>query len=311
MSSTLSICVVGSCNVDLTFRAERLPQPGETLPARSVHLGHGGKGANQAVMAARLGARVSLIGRVGRDAFGEQALAHYRAEGIDTTHVRLDAELPTGTAAIVVDDRANNCILVVPGANGGVSPDDVRAAEGVLASSRAVLCQLETPLDATLTAFGLARAHGVTTILNPAPAADLPDELLHLTDLCIPNETEAERLTGMAVTTLEQAEQAAASLRSRGPRAVLLTLGHRGVWLDEENGQRHLPTVAVEAIDPTGAGDAFIGALAMGLLEGRSLAEAGRRAAAVAALTVTRPGAQSAFPTRAEAEAFLKVHGMG
>jgi ribokinase len=304
-----SICVVGSCNVDLTFRAARLPQSGETLHARSMQVGHGGKGANQAVMAARLGARVAMVGRVGRDAFGEQAMAHYRTEGIDTTHTRIDAEQSTGTAAILVDDQANNCILVVPGANGAVSSEDVRAAESVLASSGAVLCQLETPLDATLAAFRLARAHGVRTILNPAPVVELPDELLQLTDLCIPNETEAERLTGVVIRTLEDAEKAAAALRQRGPRTVLLTLGNRGAWLQEESGQ-HIPSITVDAVDTTGAGDAFIGALAVFLNEGRSLSEAARRAAAVAALTVTRAGAQNSFPTRTEAMSFLKSHGL-
>jgi ribokinase len=302
------ICVVGSCNVDLTFRAARLPRPGETLPAHSVLMGHGGKGANQAVMAARLGARVALIGRVGRDSFGEQALAHYRAEGIDTTHVGTDAERPTGTAAILVDDRANNCILVVAGANAGVSPDDVGAAESALERAGAVLCQLETPLDATLAAFRLARAHRVMTFLNPAPAADLPDELLQLTDVLMPNEREAERLTGLPVEMVDQAEAAARALRRRGPQTVLITLGERGVVV--AGGERCEPVAAVPvaAVDTTGAGDAFIGALAVFLLEGGELFETARRAAAVAALAVTRPGAQGAFPTRAEVTAFLASH---
>lgn len=301
-----SICVVGSANMDLTFRALRLPRPGETLSGQSFQTGFGGKGANQAVMAARLGARVSLIARVGRDAFGDQTVRHYQQQGIDTTHVRQDADAPTGVASIVVDDAGQNCILIVAGANGRLSPDDVRSAASVIESSDLLLAQLEVPLSATLEAFRLARASGVRTILNPAPAVPLPDELFSLTDICIPNETEAEILTGRRATPPTETESAVRKIQNRGPNTVLVTLGAQGVVLVDGQTVEHIPAVSVTALDATGAGDAFIGSLAVFLLEGMSLSEAARRANAAAALSVTRPGTQASFPNRSEIETILK-----
>jgi ribokinase len=294
------VCVVGSSNIDLTFRAARLPRPGETLPGRGFQLGFGGKGANQAVMAARLGAQVRMVSRVGRDVFGEQTLAHYRAEGIDASHVRADAERPTGIASIVVDDEARNCILVVAGANGALSIEDVRAAAEAIRTADVLLCQLEVPIETTGEALRLARAAGVRTVLNPAPALPLSDELLSLADLCVPNETEVEVLTGLA-----EPEAAARALRRRGPGTVIVTLGRLGALVVDAQTAQHVPGTEVEAVDTTGAGDAFIGALAVALAEGRPLAEAVRRANVLAALSVTRPGTQTSFPRRDEAEAFL------
>jgi ribokinase len=305
MASPPHVCVVGSANVDLTFRTARLPRVGETVAGHAFHLGFGGKGANQAVIAARLGARVTLVGKVGRDVFGEQTLAHYRAEGVDTAHLRVDPDRPSGTAAIVVDDEARNCIIVVPGANEALSPADVRASAAAVGSADVLLCQLEVPAETTREALRLARAAGVRTVLNPAPAAPLPPDLLALADLCIPNETEAELLTGEPVTTPAQAEAAARSLLRQGPRAVLVTLGSRGVLIADGPAAEHLPALPVAAVDPTGAGDAFIGGLAVFLAEGCPLREAARRASAVAALSVTRLGTQTAFPRRAEVDAFL------
>ncbi len=299
------VCVVGSSNLDLTFRTPRLPRPGETLAGHGFHLGFGGKGANQAVTAARLGARVAMVTRLGRDVFGEQALRHYADEGIDATFAFTDPERPTGVASIVVDDDARNCILVVPGANAGLSPADVQAAAAAIESADVLLCQLEVPPETVATAFRLAKAAGVRTVLNPAPAGPLPDELLRLTDLCVPNETEAELLTGQAVATPEQAEAAARVLQRAGPATVIVTLGGNGALLLDGPTAEHLPVVPVNAVDPTGAGDAFIGSLAVFLAEGLPLREAARRANAVAALTVTRLGTQTSFPRRAEAEAFL------
>ncbi len=299
------VCVVGSSNIDLTFRTPRLPRPGETVSGHTFHVGFGGKGANQAVTAARLGARVTMVGRVGRDAFGEQTLDNYRRHGIDTAHVSVDAERPTGTAAIVVDDDARNCILVVAGANAGLIPDDVRAAAAAIRCADVLLCQLEVSVETTLEAFRVAKAAGVRTILSPAPAASLPDELLRLTDLCVPNETEVELLTGQVAATVSEAEIAALALLRRGPQVVLVTLGERGVLVVEPGAAEHAAGLPVEAIDPTGAGDTFTGALAVFLAEGLTLRDATRRANAVAALSVTRLGAQAACPTRAEAEAFL------
>jgi ribokinase len=305
MGSVPKICVVGSANVDLTFRAPRLPRPGETLAGSSFHLGMGGKGANQAVAATRLGARVSLVARVGNDAFGQEAIRRYQEEGIDTTFVRIDEQRPTGTAAIIVDDGAENCIIVVAGANAGLSPEDVRDASPAIQNADVLLCQLETPLDATLEAFRLARAASVRTVLTPAPAAQLPEELLRLCDLCVPNKTEMELLVGRTVENHGDAESAARELRIRGVRAVVVTMGSRGAHLIDGDGATHIPAVSVEAVDPTGAGDAFTAALAASLAAGLSLTDAARRASVVAALTVTRIGTQSAFPSLAAVETWL------
>jgi ribokinase len=294
------VCVVGSSNIDLTFRTQRLPGPGETLVGRSFQLGFGGKGANQAVMAARLGARVVMVSRVGSDLFGDQTIGNYRQHGIDTTYVLRDLERPTGVASIVVEDAAQNCILLVAGANAGLSPEDVRAAATAIRESGALICQLEVPTETTIEAFRLARAAGVRTILNPAPAAPLPDELLRLTDICIPNETEAELLTDRRVTTLEEAKAAAEILRRRGTETVLVTLGPNGVLCLDEHTALHVPAIPVQAVDTSGAGDVFIGSLAVYLIEGMALTEAARHAQRAAALSVTRPGTQTSFPTRAE-----------
>jgi ribokinase len=305
MNNLPRICVVGSSNTDLTFRTPRLPRPGETLAGHGFQLGFGGKGANQAVMAARLGARVAVVSKVGRDAFGAQTLENYRREGIDTTHLLIDEARPSGVAAIVVDDDARNCILVVPGANLGLSPDDVRRATPVIRDADVLLCQLEVPLETTLEAFRVARAAGVRTVLNPAPAAPLADELLRLTDLCVPNETELESLTGMAAATVEEAAAAARELARRGRQAVIVTLGSRGALLVDGERVEHIPAVPVAAVDPSGAGDAFIGSVAVFLAGGKELGDAARRANAAAALSVTRPGTQSSFPSRAEASGLM------
>ena len=304
MPKQARICVVGSANVDLTFKTARLPRPGETLTGQAVQLGFGCNGANQAVIAARLGAAVSLVARVGDDTFGHDSLRHYQRQSLDTTHIRADGQRSTGVAAILVDDQAQNCILVIPGANAALSPQDVTDAAATIGAADLLLCQLEVPLETTLAAFRVAKAAGVRTILNPAPAASLPPELLPLTDLCIPNETEIELLTGQAADGFASAEAAARTLLRRGAGAVLVTLGERGAVLVQEESETRIPGLPVDAIDTTGAGDAFIGSLAVFWAEGSSLAEAAVRASAVAALTVTRPGTQSAFPSRAEAEAF-------
>jgi ribokinase len=294
------VCVVGSSNMDLTFRTPRLPQPGETLAGRLFHSGFGGKGGNQAVIAARLGAQVSLVGRVGHDSFGLQLLRNYHAEHIDTTHVHQDEQHHTGTAAIVVDDQAQNCIIVIPGANAQLSPDDVRAAGSAIQRADAVVCQLEVPIESVLEAFQIAKAQGVRTMLNPAPASSLPDGLLRITDLCIPNEIEIEALTGILANTDVGAEKAARELQKRGPTTVVVTLGERGALVLHGNDLEHSRPPSVTAVDPSGAGDAFIGSLAVFLSQGRPLSVAVQQANAVAAFTVTRHGTQSAFPTNAE-----------
>jgi ribokinase len=304
------ICVIGSSNVDLIARVPRLPRLGETLAGRSFHVGYGGKGANQAVMAARLGARVTMVSRVGRDLFGDGVLRNYREQGVDATHVLVDEARFTGVAPILVDDAARNVIVIVPGANLGLSPDDVRRAAPAICGADVVVCQCEVPVEATLEALRTARSAGVRTILNPAPAVPLPGEVFRVVDVCVPNEPEVEALTGRMVCGTADAEAAARALLARGPRAVVVTLGARGAILVETDSTTHVPGVPVAAVDPTGAGDAFIGSLAAFLAEGVSMRDAVRRANAVAALSVTTIGAQASFPTRAAADAFLARQGL-
>jgi len=233
--------------------------------------------------------------------FGEGALRNYREQGVDTTHVSIDPEQPTGVASIVVDDAARNCIIVVPGANLGLTPKDVRAAAGAIESAAVLLCQLEVPIATIAEALRIARAARVTTILNPAPAVALPDELLNLADLCVPNEGEIELLTGgQTAATPQEAAAAAWELLRRGPRTVIVTLGERGALLAEAASAEHVPAPQVAAVDSSGAGDAFIGALGVFLAEGVPLREAVERANAVAALSVTRLGTQASFPMRSE-----------
>ncbi len=299
------ICVVGSCMIDLISRVPRLPALGETLVGHSFHLGYGGKGANQATAAAKLGARVSMVARVGHDVFGQGTLDNFRSLGIGTRHVLQDADRFSGVAPIFVDDRAENVIVIVPGANYGLTPEDVRAAREEIASADVLCCQLEIPVESTLEAFRVARSAGVTTILNPAPAAPLPDELLGLTDICVPNEVELEMLTGYSAGSLEEAAHAAETLLARGPGHVIVTLGSRGSLVVTSGSTQHVPAVPVDAVDPTGAGDEFIGALAVFLAEGASMADATMAAAAAAAISVTRIGTQVSFPDRQEVERLL------
>ena len=304
MANAPRICVVGSTNIDLTFRTPRLPHAGETLSGRGFQLGFGGKGANQAVMAARLGARVAMVGKVGRDVFGEQAMHNFRTEGIDTTMSGSTPDHPTGTASIVVDDEARNCIIVVPGANQSLTPAgraqcrrrDPRRRFAHLPTRNATGCDDSRRCKPP----GSGRRHP----FQPGAGRGLPDELLTLCDLFVPNETEAELLTGLPVTNPEEAEQAALALRERGAAIVIITLGSRGALVADGQGNELIRGTKVDAVDSTGAGDAFIGSLAVYLGEGLTLREAVRRANAVAALSVTRPGTQTSFPTRAEVEAF-------
>ncbi|HMA33366.1 MAG TPA: ribokinase [Chloroflexia bacterium] len=299
------ICVVGSANYDLTARVARMPRMGETLQGHAFEAGYGGKGANQAVMAAHLGAAVHLVARVGRDAFGVDTLQHYKALGIVTRDVRIDDAHPTGVALIFVDDAGHNLIVTVPGANAALSPADVQAARAAVEGADLVLGQREVPVDATLAAFQLAKAAGRRTILNPAPAGPLPPELLRLTDICVLNEAETDQLTGRPVATLADADAAAQELRARGPGVVIVTLGAQGVLCGQAGGGEHLPAPRVQPVDTTGAGDAFIGSLATFLAEGIALHPAIWRANAAAALSVQTVGAQASFPTRAAVDAFL------
>jgi ribokinase len=315
MTQAPRICVVGSSNIDLLSRVPRLPKLGETLIGNSFHLGYGGKGANQAVMAAKLGAQVTMVTKLGRDVFGEGTLQNYRAQGIQDRYILFDDALFSGVAPIFVDESGRNFIVIIPGANLGLSPTDVQNAREAITQSQILICQLEIPIETTLEAFRVAKNTPVgspppLTILNPAPAAELPDELLQLTDICAPNETEAELLTNISVQSLEDAERAARKLQARGPRNVILTLGERGALVADHDRTWHAPAVKVDTVDSTGAGDAFIGALAVFLGEGVALEQAVPRANAAAALSVTKTGTQVSFPDRDRADSFAGLIGL-
>jgi len=295
------VAVVGSLNMDLVARAPRLPHPGETLAGRTFAQVAGGKGGNQAVAAARLGAQVSMLGCVGSDANGAQLRAGLEAEGIDCTALETGREA-TGVALIVVDDASQNAIVIVAGSNGEVTPETIARHEAVLAAADVVICQLETPLATVHAALAAARRLGKTVILNPAPATGpLPAEWLPLIDYLIPNELEAATLTGLPVGSPEEAATAAAVLRAAGARNVLVTLGPRGVQAALEGAAPVLyDAPKVEAVDTTAAGDTFIGGFAAQLAEGADVDAAIRFAQRAAALSVTRAGAQPSIPTRAE-----------
>lgn len=300
------ICVVGSSNMDLISKIPRLPKMGETLVGHYFHMSCGGKGANQAVMAAKLGAQVTMVTKLGRDPLGEMIFKNYRDLGIDTTYILFDEERFSGVAPILVDDQGRNMLVFVPGANDGLSPEDARLASQAILAADAVICQLEVPIETTIETFRIAKGGDVLTILNPAPAQPLPHQLLALSDIVAPNETETELLTNMPVSTLEEAETAARELLTAGPQAVIITLGEKGALLVNEEGTTHVPAVETEAVDTTGAGDAFIGSLAYFLAQGRTLRDAIKRASAVAAISVTKVGTQVSFPSREEVKDLLE-----
>ena len=300
------VVVVGSINTDFLVRGPKLPAPGETAQGDEFHEGPGGKGANQAVAAARLGARTALVARLGRDRRGDELANRLAAEGVDVRHVERDAEAPTGAAVILVDRRGEKAIFVAPGANGRMSAADVDAAAGMIQAARVVLCQLEIPLEAVLAACRIARIAGVKTVLDPAPARPLPDELLGLLDVIRPNAVEAEGLTGVKVQDRATARKAAKQLIGRGVRAAAVQAGDEGNLLVWDDGECWMPKLPVNSIDATGAGDAFAAGLAVMLAEGRPLAEAGPFANAAAALATTVLGAQAGLPKR---EAVVRLLG--
>ena len=304
MGHNPDICMVGSAMTDLVARVARLPEPGETVFGSSFTQGFGGKGSNQAVMAARLGARVSAVVKLGRDDFGEAVLQNYQEQGIDTTFVNFVKGEASGVALITVDEASGqNVITIVPGANSSLSPEDVRGAAAAVQGARVLVAQLETPIPATLEAFRLAKRGLTKTLLNPAPAADLPEELLALTDVLIPNELEAAALTGRAITSPEDALEAAEQLLGRGPEVVIITLGGRGaVMAQRGEGAVHIATEAVKAVDTTGAGDAFVGSVATftACAPELPLADVVEKACRVASLSVQRHGTQTSYPYRAD-----------
>jgi ribokinase len=303
------IVVVGSSNTDMVVRVPHLPAPGETVLGSSFLMAAGGKGANQAVAAARLGAQVTLIARVGQDVFGEAALLGLEREGINTRHVSVDPEMASGVALITVDNTGENSIAVAPGANGHLSPLDVQRAQAAILDADVLLLQLEVPLETVQVAAELARQAGVCVILNPAPAPEspLPPALLACVDVLTPNESEANALTGAP----DSLDRAARRLLDTGVEAVVITLGARGALIVTQQGQQMVSGFPVKAVDTTAAGDAFNGGLAAALGEGHPLAEAVRFANACGALAATRLGAQPSLPTAEEVERFLVKRQLG
>ena len=300
------IAVIGSNNVDLVATVPRMPAPGETIAGTGFSTGFGGKGANQAVAAARLGSAVTMVARTGDDGFGRDMRRNLDAAGLDLTHVTTAPGLPNGVASIFVDPAGENVIVIVAGANGALSPADVDRAAPDLARCDLILLQLEIPLDTVYHAVALAARLGVKVILNPAPAVPGLDlaRLRGLAWIC-PNETELAQLTGLPVDTPAQIETAARALFARGVGNVVVTLGARGALLVTASDTTAIPALPVAPVDTTGAGDGFVGAFAHHLAAGHPPEPALRRASAYAALSVTRPGAQSSYATQAEFAAFL------
>lgn len=322
-----AICVVGSSNMDLVTYTDRLPKVGETVVGKDFKLGFGGKGANQAVQAAKLGAKVHMVTRIGDDEFGRTTAENYKRFGIELSHVSVSRGMPTGVAQITVESHGRNSIIIVPGANGALSAADVEAARGAIRSSAVVVCQLECSLAATVAALRLGREEGAFTIMNPAPApgadwarsptdVELARQLFELSDLFVPNETELESLTGLSISSIDDAEMAAGRVleglalgaRGSGPGAVVVTLGERGcLYLQKGRPAAYFPVRrrVEKVVDTTGAGDSFIGSLAFFLARAKSIdpvviSAALEKAVFVASVSVQRPGTQTSFPDNSE-----------
>ncbi|GAB4496385.1 MAG: ribokinase [Anaerolineales bacterium] len=299
------IIVIGSLNTDLVVKSPRFPQPGETISGDDLQIIPGGKGANQAVAAARQGVKTTMIGRVGSDSFGPFLVDNLKSNQVDTSHV-LQTDSATGTAIIVVDANGQNSIVLSPGANGKVSPADVDSAS--FADFGLLLLQLEIPTPTVLRAAQRAHEHGLTVILNPAPAKPLPHELLANVDILIPNESELSLLTGLSVNDVSSAEMAAKEVLKQGVQTVIVTLGSKGALLVTASQVTHVNTYKVDVVDTTAAGDAFIGGFASAMLSGKAFEESVRYGCACGALATTKFGAQPSLPTKTEVETFILHH---
>jgi ribokinase len=299
MAKRPRIAVVGSANVDLTTFSDKFPKPGETIFARKFSLGFGGKGANQAVAARLCGSEVLMVARVGDDLFGPSTIKNFEALGIDATHVRQVNGVSSGVAPIFVDSSGQNRIFVVKGANDELNPADVDEAADVLKSADCIVLQFEIPLETVYYAIKFARKNGIRCILNPAPAQPIDIEAIADLDYFVPNESEAETISGMPVRNLDDAKQCASKLLASGVRRVIMTLGANGSLLAGSDGMEHVPAFSVKSVDSTGAGDAFIGSFATFLSEGLAEHEAVKRANLYAGLSTAGEGTQKSFYNRA------------
>ena len=300
-----NIIVVGSLNADLVVRTPRFPQPGETISGEDLKIIPGGKGANQTVAAARQGASVAMVGRVGNDSFGPALINNLTQNNVDTSHVQMDPGSATGTAIIVVDANGQNSIVLSPGGNGRVTSADL--SDVPFRDYQLLLLQLEIPVETVLAAAQRAKESGLRVVLNPAPARPLPEELLSLPDFLVPNENELSLLTNLPVNDIASAENAAKTLLERGMPNVIVTLGANGALIVSKEITKHVPSFTVEVVDTTAAGDAFIGGFASALLQNKSVEEAVRYGCACGALAATKFGAQPSLPTKAEAERFMSL----
>ena len=294
------IAVVGSANVDLITFNDVFPRPGETIFGKRFDLGFGGKGANQAVAARRCGAAVGMVAKVGSDLFGPATITNFESMGIDASHVRIQEGISTGVAPIFVDSTGQNRILVIKGANETLSPADVEAAAPLLSEADTILLQFEVPLPTVYHTIRFAKSMGVRCIVNPAPAQPLDFKEIAGADFFMPNESEAETITGIPVNTLEDARNAAEFMLAQGLERVVITLGERGSMLADSHACEFIPAFTVDPVDTTGAGDAFIGSFAVFLGEGLTEREALLRASVYAAMSTMRVGTQKSFPTREE-----------
>jgi len=302
------VVVVGSVNVDIFLKVPRMPQIGETILGNKFYWHIGGKGANQAVGIARLGAPVYFVGKVGNDPFRYRILDKLKKEGVNTEFILQDEENASGMAVILVDKEGRNCITVIGGANRNLSRKDVEGARKIILKADILLLQMEIPLKTVEYTLKLARESDVCTILNPAPASILSSEILSNTEILVPNRDEAEKLSGVKITSLQEAKEASALLLNKGVKAVVLTLGEEGALLVTREKIRHFYGIPVKPLDTTGAGDSFIAALTTALIQGKELEKAVRYANYAASLSVTRLGAQASLPYKEELENFIAQH---
>jgi len=299
------VLVVGSANMDLVASIKTFPKPGETIFGQDFAMHPGGKGANQAVCCAKLGGRIEFVGKMGKDVYRDKLVESMSSAGVGLEHLMTDPNTSTGIALILVDEGGENEIVVISGSNMKLIPSDIENKKDVFKTVSLVLLQLEIPLETVHRAVEIGREAGIVTVLNPAPARELPGTLLRQLDFLTPNETEAEILTGIPVTDTSSAEKAAAALLKRGVKNVIITLGERGCLWMQANGSRVFPVKKVDAVDSTAAGDAFNGALAFSLASGHDVERAIEFANRVAAFSVTKAGAQSSMPTMQDIESFF------